>query len=114
MAGAIWMDIWSWDEIAACHARLHQALAPSIVIERYTCFGGSVRYVLGKPEYSFEKDLKPLVSSAEVDPLMRLDLAGLNDDISHKLVHIRVRLMRFGQVQDLSCFNVISGKVIVQ
>ena len=85
------MDIWSWEEIQACHARLYQALDLSTVSERFTCFGGSVRYVLGKPEYSFEGDLRPLVSSAEVDPLMRLDLAGIEDEIGHKLVHIRVR-----------------------
>ena len=63
------------------------------LLHRYTCFGGSVRYVLVNSEYSFENDLVPRVSSAKVEPLLRLDLAGLDDDISHKLMHIRVRCL---------------------
>ena len=63
------------------------------LVHRYTCFGGSVRYVLVNSEYSFENDLMPRVYPASVEPLLRLDLAGLDDDIGPKLMHIRVRCL---------------------
>ena len=107
------MDIWSWEEIQACHAQLYKQLDISTVSNRFTCFGGSVRFVLGKPEYSFEEDLRPQVSSSELDPLMRLDLAGMTDELSHKLVHIRVRIIAsLTGIERL--FHVILGEVTVQ
>lgn len=91
MGGALWLDVWSWNEILACQARLYPNMMAADLVHRFTCFGGSVRYVLVNTEYSFENDLVPRMSSAKVEPLLRLDLAGLEDDISHKLMHIRVR-----------------------
>ena len=91
--GALWLDIWSWRELLACKARLYPSMSSTDLVNRYTCFGGSVRYVLFNSEYSFENDLVPRVSSTQVEPLMRLDLAGLDDEISHKLMHIRVRCL---------------------
>ena len=93
LGGAFCLDIWSWRELLACQARLYPSMSSADLVHRYTCFGGSVRYVLVKSEYSFENDLVPRVSFAKVEPLLRLDLACLDDDISHMLMHIRVRCL---------------------
>ena len=84
------MDVWSLPEIQECRAELHSDMTADEATARFISFGGSVRLVLADRNYTFAK-LEQRVSPEHAEPLMHLRLAGLGDDISHKLVHIRVR-----------------------
>lgn len=68
---------------------LYPSVPPAVVKERYTSFGGVVRFVLEKRSYSFKKLLQGLDREA-AHRLLHLNMEDARSDVRHSLAHAQV------------------------
>ncbi len=81
--------MWSLEELEKCRAVLYPSVTPAEVEERYTQFGGVVRFVLEKLSYSFEELLQGL-SREDAHRLLHLNMEDARSDVRHSLAHAQV------------------------
>ena len=81
--------MWSLEELEKCRAVLYPLVPANMVEERYTQFGGVVRFVLEKLSYSFEELLQGL-SREDAHRLLHLNMEDARSDVRHSLAHAQV------------------------
>ena len=88
----LYLDIWRLPEIEKCRQELYPHVTAAQAALRYTDFGGTIRLVLAKVDYTFAQ-LKAEVGAESVAALINMDLLGFRDKkISHSLAHIHVSI----------------------
>ena len=87
----MWLDICSLYEILACRAELYDDLPAEEAVSRFTSFGGSMRLVLADRSYE-SSTIARKMTARDAEELLELRYASVSSkDISHKVIHIRVR-----------------------
>jgi hypothetical protein len=85
----LWLPVWSLEEMETCRAELYSWVGACTMKDRYTYFGGVVRFVLAKPTFPFAKLMQKL-SRADADRLIHLDMEDARSDVRHSLAHAQV------------------------
>jgi hypothetical protein len=85
----LWLPVWSLEEMESCRAKLYTWVDQDTMKDRFTHFGGVVRFVLAKPTYPFAKLMQKL-SRADADRLIHLDMENARSDVRHSLAHAQV------------------------
>lgn len=86
------LDIWHPAEVEKARSLLYPDVTPSMAAERYRIFGGIVRMVLVNRKATLNLNEFALMDVAK---LQHLDLLGVESDLPHQLMHIRVSDKRF-------------------
>lgn len=92
----LWLPVWSLEEMERCRAELYDWVDRDTMRDRYTHFGGVVRFVLAKPTYPFANLMRKL-SRAEADRLIRSGLEDVRSDVYYSLAHAQVSSMTVGR-----------------
>jgi hypothetical protein len=87
-----YMDTWTLDEIKQCHNLLHSSMPYDDVLQRFTHWGGSPRYVFTKLDAEEQLSLQHEVDTCSVQHI-RTALRGVaaHASVSDRLFHLRVQ-----------------------
>ena len=90
----MYFPVFSYEEILACHERCFPMLNVQDVKERFTKWGGILRYVLAKIHKDEQSQLEKAFSLLNLDKLPSLLKSGEieSDDVgSHRLLHMKIQ-----------------------
>lgn len=98
-AAMLYLPVFSWEEVLACHGMCFPALPLDGITARYSRWGGIPRYVLEKTDVASQRLLEQAVT--EVKPSALLKALGEASDaastVSQRLLHLKCR----GEIEEL-------------